>query len=95
MELRRVRRKLGRQAGWNIAYTAICSQTYYAIHTLASLSEPVARGAAVSEVAIEKGELAAISSDLARLIGRRPTPITTTIAPALQRLANWTCPRTP
>jgi NAD(P)H dehydrogenase (quinone) len=76
--------ELSRQTGQEIGYNAISTQEYADMLTgPAGLPAPLAEILAGVEASIEKGELADTSGELSRLTGRPTTPISESIAAAL------------
>lgn len=78
--------ELSRQTGREIAYTPVTADAYADILTGAGLPEGLATILADVGVSIEKGELAATSGDLSRLIGRPTTPLADSVAAALAQV---------
>jgi len=76
--------ELSRQTGKEIVYNAVPVDAYTGILTGAGLPEPLAATLAGVDASIEKGELAAVTGDLSRLVGRPTTPIAESVAAALK-----------
>jgi NAD(P)H dehydrogenase (quinone) len=72
------------QAGKSVAYLPVSPEDYIGILMGAGVPEVYARILADSEAATARGELAGVSGELSRLIGRPATPIADTIAAALR-----------
>ncbi|GHJ49432.1 NAD(P)-dependent oxidoreductase [Catellatospora sp. TT07R-123] len=76
--------ELSRQTGREIAYTSVTPDAYRGILIGAGLPEHFATILADVDVAVEKGELAVTTGELARLIGRPTTPLADAVAAALR-----------
>jgi NAD(P)H dehydrogenase (quinone) len=72
------------QAGKTVTYLPVSPEEYTGILVGAGVPEMYARIIADSEAAMARGELAGVSGELSRLIGRPATPIADTIAAALR-----------
>ncbi|WP_033321521.1 NAD(P)H-binding protein [Streptomyces yerevanensis] len=78
--------EIGRQTGREIAYTPVPADALTGILTEAGVPGPVVAMLVGVDVSIEKGELAVLTGDLSRLIGRPTAPIADSIAAALKSL---------
>ncbi len=78
--------EIGRQTGRQIAYSPVSADTFSAILTDAGLPGPLVTTLAGVDASIAKGELAVLTGDLSRLIGRPTAPIADSIATALKAL---------
>jgi NAD(P)H dehydrogenase (quinone) len=75
--------EVSRQAGKTVVYHSVTSEQYIGMLAGAGVPEMYARIIADSEAAMARGELAGVSGELSRLIGRPATPIADTIAGAI------------
>ena len=76
--------EITRQAGKTIVYHHLTEVDYKAALIAAQLPEPVAAMFAANSVGISQGGLFDDSRQLSRLIGRPTTPLSKTVAAALQ-----------
>ncbi|MEW2162969.1 SDR family oxidoreductase [Streptomyces sp. NPDC007084] len=76
--------ELSRQTGREIVYRPVSAETYTGILTGAGLPEVLAEVLTGSEVAISRGEMAATSGELSRLIGRPTTPLSEAVTAGLK-----------
>jgi NAD(P)H dehydrogenase (quinone) len=77
--------ELSKQAGQEVAYSNVPTETYLQILLGAGVPEGFAPILVDVDDAIERGRLAGRGSDLSRLIGRPTTPLTDAIAVALSK----------
>ncbi|MGP3916609.1 NAD(P)H-binding protein [Nonomuraea sp. 10N515B] len=78
--------EIGRQTGREIVYNPVSVETLSGILTDAGLPGPFVASIVGVDVSIAKGELAVLTGDLSRLIGRPTAPIADSIAEALKAL---------
>ncbi|MEV7731702.1 SDR family oxidoreductase [Streptomyces sp. NPDC088921] len=78
--------EIGRQTGREIVYTPVSVDTLSGILTDAGVPGPFVATLAGVDASIAKGELAVLTGDLSRLIGRPTTPIADFITAALKAL---------
>ncbi|NGO07366.1 NAD(P)H-binding protein [Streptomyces sp. HC44] len=78
--------EIGRQTGREIAYTPVSVDTLSGVLADAGVPGPFVATLVGVDASIEKGELAVLTGDLSRLIGRPTTPIADSIAAALKAL---------
>ena len=74
------------QSGTQVVYTDVPQEQYTKVLVGAGLPEPVAGILADSSAATGRGELAYVTGELSRLIGRPTTPLADTVAAALKAL---------